>query len=551
MKVSKIARILALSVLLALFIPLLPTPVHASVETIFVVPYEIGIGEYFEIDGTSFRDNDIVFIYLSSQEAAIGDKIDEDVTAYEQMFVVPIDSNSSFQRTYISIIPDALTDGAVVEDVHDGLYYFYAVYAREYEIVAIDTISIVNGEISLDIEEATVGTEVEISGLGLRPNQTITIQYDEYFTEIVSGDTQSNEDGDFSCTIIIPESTAGSHIITAIDESGDTPETSLKVLPMITRNPAEQFTGGEVQVSGTGFAARGNITITLGGNKVTTTPSPLVADHFGSFEGSFIVPASGSYGDIMLEVKDNSGNEAETQLAIRGGIMLIPTTSPLLPGHAGMELVVLGTGFSSGATATITYSDDGQYIPVATAEVKEGAFRAEFIVPESMAGSHDVTADDGTSTATATFIMEAQAPPTPTLLSPEVAGNTGARAHFDWLEVSDDSGISYTLQVGVDSDFNVVLLNKTGLEDSEYTLSQEERLEPVQEDTPFYWRVKAVDGALNESGWANPRLFYIGFSWSSLPTWAWYSLGIVAVTVLAIVGYWLWKKVTKGKARTI
>ena len=168
-----------------------------------------------------------------------------------------------------------------------------------------------------------------------------------------------------------------------------------------------------------------------------------------------------------------------------------------------------------------------------------------------MAGSHDITADDGTSTASATFIMEAQAPPTPTLVSPEVAGTTGARAHFDWLEVSDDSGVSYNLQVAVDANFNAVLLNKTGLENSEYTLSQEERLEPIQEDNPYYWRVKAVDGALNESGWTNARLFYIGFSWSALPTWAWYALGIVAFTALALVGYWLWGKLTRGKARTI
>ena len=191
MKVSKIVRILALSVILVLLIPLLPTPVHAGVETLFAFPYEIRIGEYFELDGTSFRDNDIVFVYLSSQEAAIGDIFDENVTAYEQIFVVPIDSIGSFPRTYTTIIPDALTDGAVVEDVHDGLYYIYAVYAREYEIVAIKNISIINGEISLDIEEDTVGTEVEISGIGLRPNQSITIQYDEYFSEIVSGDTQS------------------------------------------------------------------------------------------------------------------------------------------------------------------------------------------------------------------------------------------------------------------------------------------------------------------------------------------------------------------------
>ena len=51
-----------------------------------------------------------------------------------------------------------------------------------------------------------------------------------------------------------------------------------------------------MQVSGAGFARRGTITITLDGKKVTTTPLPLSADHYGSFEGSFLVPASGSYG---------------------------------------------------------------------------------------------------------------------------------------------------------------------------------------------------------------------------------------------------------------
>ena len=550
MKTSKIVRILALSVLLALLIPLLPTSVHAA-EYLTIFPREARISDYLELDGRSFRENDSVFIYITSQKVTVGDVLDEDVTAYEFLFNVNTDENGSFERVYSFLLPDALTDGADVEDVHNGPYYLFGIYHREIEIAAVDTLLVLNGEISLDIEEDTIGTEVEISGVGLRPNQAITIQYDEHVTGIVSGGSQSDKNGDFSCTIIIPESTAGIHTITAIDESGNTPEAPFNVLPMITTDPTEQFTGGEVQVSGTGFAARGDITITFDGNKVTTTPSPLVADHFGSFEGSFIVPASGSYGSLTVEAYDKSANVAETSLAIRGGIRLLPTTSPASPGYAGMELVVLGTGFSSGATATVTYSDNGQDITVATAEVKDGAFRAVFIVPESMGGSHDITADDGTSTATATFIMEAQAPSTPILLSPEVAGTTGAKAHFDWLEVSDDSGVSYTLQVAIDPDFNVILLNKTGLEDSEYTLSQEERLETIQEDDSFYWRVKAVDGALNESGWANPRLFYIGFSWSALPTWAWYVLGIVAFAALATASYWLWKKVTKSKGKTI
>ncbi|GAI85241.1 unnamed protein product, partial [marine sediment metagenome] len=59
-----------------------------------------------------------------------------------------------------------------------------------------------------------------------------------------------------------------------------------------------------------------------------------------------------------------------------------------------------------------------------------------------------------------------------------------------------------------------------------------------------------VDGALNESGWTYPRIFYIGFSWSSLPPWALYVLGVVAAAVLGILGYWLWNKRARGKAGT-
>ena len=549
MKLSRIGRILALSVILTLLIPLFPTPAHAA-EYLFVFPYEGEIGTWIKVDGASFREIDSVHIYLSSQEAKIGDFIDEDVTAYEHLFTVTTDSYGSFERVYSFYLPDTLNDGEDVEDVHDGTYYIYAVYYRSYQIVAVAEFIVLNGEISLDIEEGVVGAEVEVSGIGLRPDQAITIEYDGSAVAIAGGDSQSDDDGDFTCTIIIPESPAGSHVITAVDESGNTPETEFTVTPMITFNPTEQLTGGEVQVSGTGFAARGEITITIDGEAVTTTPLHLTAGHYGSFEGSFIVPASGGFGDRTVEASDHSLNEAQAPLATRGGIMVSPTTSLISPGYAGMELVISGTGFSIGSTVTITYSDNGEDIPVATATARDGAFRVEFIVPTSAAGSHDITADDGTSTLTFTFIMESQAPPTPTPLTPEVAGTTGTRAQFDWLEVSDDSGISYTLQVAVDPGFNVILLNQAGLEASEYTLSEEEELESAQKDAPYYWRVKAVDGALNESNWTYPRIFYIGFSWSSLPVWALYVLGVVAAAVLGMLGYWLWKKRARGKART-
>jgi len=403
---------------------------------------------------------------------------------------------------------------------------------------------VLGGEISLDIEEGIVGTEVEISGQGLRPNQVITIKYDGNVIAISGGDSQSDNRGDFTCTLIIPESLVGSHTITAVDESGNTPETEFTVTPMININPTEQTTSGEVQISGRGFTKRGTITITLDGEEVITTPLLISTDHYGSFEGSFLVPASSGFGARTVEAIDDSFNEAEAQLDIRGGIMVSPATSPTSPGHAGMELVISGAGFSAGSEVAITYSDNGAELPVATVTAEDGTFRVEFTVPPGTAGSHDITASDAAGTTTAIFIMESQAPSTPTPLKPDIAGTTGTRAYFDWSDVSDDSGISYTLQVAPASAFNTILLNKAGLEASEYTLTEGEELAPAQQDAPYYWRVKAVDGALNESGWTYPRLFYVGFSLSSMPAWALYILGAVVAAVLVMLILWLWKKKT-------
>lgn len=550
MKLRRIGYLLALSVILILLIPLFPTPAHAA-EYLFVYPYEGKIGDYIEIDGASFRENDIVSIYLSSQKAEIGESIDEDVTAYEQVVRATTDASGNFDRTYTFYLPDALTDGEDIEDVHDGQYYIYATYYRSYRIVAYTVFTVTDGEIILDLEEGTVGTEVEVSGQGLRPNQEITIQYDGYNIDIADGDSQTDNNGAFTCTIIIPESTAGSHIISAVDESGNTPETEFTVKPLIIIDPSEQAAGGEVNISGSGFGKRQVITITLDDEEVDATPLPLTTNHYGSFEGSFLVPFIGSYGTTEVEARDDSLNKARAQLAIRGGITVSPTTSVTSPGHVGMELVISGTGFTAGAMVTITYSNNGETIPVANLATDDGTFSVDFIVPPSLAGSHDVTATDGTSTATAAFLMESQAPPTPTPLTPKVAGTAGAQAYFDWSDVSDDSGVSYTLQLAVDADFNAIVLEKEGLPTSEYTLTEEEKLEPADKEAPYYWRVKTVDGAFNDSGWTHPRLFYVGFSWAALSDWAWYILGGIGVVLLGMLGFWIQRRRVRAKIRTL
>jgi hypothetical protein len=538
MKHGKIFYLLALSLILALLLPVAATPVQAAAGSFRLEPTEGEIGTIIIVEGYAFDVGSIVHVYFSSNEAEFGDAIDVDVTAYERLAATLINIDGEFSVPYAFAVPYELNDGPVVEDVHGGDYYFYATYLGSPSIIALGKFTVLDGEIVLSPTEGTVGTEVQISGEGLRSNQSIIVKYDEDNIPIASGDTTTDENGSFTCTIIVPESVGGSHVITVIDESGNRPEATLNVVPEIATEPTEQTAGGEVSISGTGFGQREDLTITLDGEEVETTPTSISTDFYGSFTGSFLVPYEGVSGPREVAVTDESQNRAETQLTVGGGIVLSPATSLVAPGYAGMELAVRGAGFTVGATVTISYGNNDESTEVATVPVAiNGGFQAGFIVPSSPAGSHSITATDGTSTATATFIMESQPPPVPVTLEPDVGGTASERAYFDWQDVDDDSQpVTYTLQITLDADFNYILLEREGIALSAYTLSQDERLEPTEEGGPYYWRVMAVDGAFNESDWSYPVLFYVGFSWAAIPAWAWYIFGAIVIVLVGIYG---------------
>ncbi len=118
-----------------------------------------------------------------------------------------------------------------------------------------------------------------------------------------------------------------------------------------------------------------------------------------------------------------------------------------------------------------------------------------------------------------------------------------AEAYFDWQDVTDPSGVTYTLQIATDESFpaNSIVLEKTGLTQSEYTITREERLKSVSKEAPYYWHVKAVDGASNESQWSGAGSFYVGFS-LSLPQPVIYTLFGVGALLLGIFGFWLGRK---------
>ena len=543
MKHTRIGYLLVLSLILALLVSALAVPISAAEEgSIGVYPGEGKIGDVITISGGGFKASKTVYFYLSSREAGVGDDIDK-TSAYELVVKTATTADGDFISSPIFIVPDKLTDGRVKEDVHGGGYYVYVTYSDSDEIIAVARFTVIDGEIELDPEEGTVGTEVEISGEGLRPNQKISVEYDDDKVDITGGDNQTDSKGQFICTIIIPESIAGSHTITVTDESGNKPEAEFSVKPKITLDPIKQAGGGVVKVSGTGFNRSAVITIIVDGNGIPTTPMSIYTNRYGSFNCSFVVPFLDGCGVIKVEASDQGFSRAEALLAVLAGITLSPITSSASPGYVGMELIVRGAGFTANTPVTITYTNNDKAIPVATATTDaSGNFSVNFAVPLSVAGSHAITATGGTTSVTSNFTMESQAPPMPRLRLPEVASTAQAAAYFDWEDVTDPSGVSYTLQVASDANFTTIVLEKEGLPRSEYAVSEGEKLALTKAKFPYYWRVKAVDGASNESGWSPPSLFYVGSFWTSLPGWVQYIFYGLGVLLLVIVIFWLQRR---------
>ena len=97
---------------------------------------------------------------------------------------------------------------------------------------------------------------------------------------------------------------------------------------------------------------------------------------------------------------------------------------------------------------------------------------------------------------------------------------------FEWSEVSDDSGVRYSLQIATSADVTATgesvdpMVSVTNLAETSYTVT-----EALPYGT-YYWIVQAVDGAENESDWTANHSFRVGL----LPLW-----GLIVIIVVAAV----------------
>ncbi len=126
------------------------------------------------------------------------------------------------------------------------------------------------------------------------------------------------------------------------------------------------------------------------------------------------------------------------------------------------------------------------------------------------------------------------------MIEPTASAKADALAKLAWSPVSDPRGVTYSLQIATENTtFAGIVLEKKGLTTAGYSLTDLEKLKSVSKNKPYYWRVKAIDNASNESSWSAPRSFYVGFV---MPPWALYAGIGVGALLIFIFGFWLGKK---------
>ena len=154
-------------------------------------------------------------------------------------------------------------------------------------------------------------------------------------------------------------------------------------------------------------------------------------------------------------------------------------------------------------------------------------------------GDHTISVTDGTTTKDYTYTVESTPPDVPAPSAPANGATPQRPIQFTWNAVTDPSApVTYDLQVSSDANFGSgsILVDKTGVTATFYTLTTDEQAKLVGQSQPYYWHIRAVDAAQNQSDWS-PALEVRVPAPFGFPTWLIYTLAGVGAVIIFGIGY--------------
>jgi hypothetical protein len=484
--------------------------IGSSATAIFTVEHKMGmdpasglVGDEVSVNGTGFVGNAIITISFDGVGVATATS----------------DAGGSFGPT--SFIVPAATKGVHEVEVQDAIGNSASM---PYTVAE---------EMSITPGAGFVGDQITLIGTGFGANRTLTIAIDG----VSIGTANTDAIGNINTVFTIPPGTQGEHTVSAIDSAGNSDTAILTVQHQMTMTPTSGIAGTTIAVAGTGFGGSKQVTIRFDNSLVATSPLIVTTDVNGNLNASFTLPALPA-GTYTVEVSEGTISVV-TSVTVERTVTISETTNEIDPGYVGMEFSITGTGFQASSPVTIIYQSDPVEV-ASTSTDSSGSFAVVFTIPASAGGEHTITVSDGQTTEQFDFFMETTEPGPPVPLSPPMGFKPKQPVGFDWQDVDDISGpVIYTLQIAIDIGFNNIVLEKTGLTESAYTLTEEEELDTRSDKEPYYWRVQAVDSASNVSLYSGTGIFIIGFIWPSYMIYIWIGLGVV---ILGLLAFWLGRR---------
>ena len=245
-------------------------------------PEEGPVGTTVEIDGVGFDGSDDITVKYDGNEVSIvsGDR----KFKTSGIFTSRIDVPPSVAGAHTITVED--------EGGHSGQVQFS-----------------VDPQITLSPAPASAGEELTITGSGFGEDADIFVYFagDEIY---IIGDNDTNEFGGFTARFIVPEVEPGSHLVEVEDDAGNAADIELEVGPGLTIEPVTTTSspgnvGDTVTLTGTGFEASHEITITYASDPVTFITTSLTD---GSFEYLLTIPPSAA-GEHTITVTDGTSTK--------------------------------------------------------------------------------------------------------------------------------------------------------------------------------------------------------------------------------------------------
>jgi len=392
--------------------------------------------------------------------------------------------------------------------------------------------------ITISRTSAGPGELLNITGTGFGHRSDIIISFG---TRGVAT-ARTDDYGNFEVECNVPEMKPNPYDVKAEDEDGNLDKAKFTITAGAKLNQTEGSVGSRIAIEGSGFAVGGTVTIDYDKLRVGT----VTADNNGAFNVFFDVPPSIG-GEHVITISDGTITK---QFAFTLESDAPPVPSLLLPANNSETRAEAYLDWADviDPSAPVIYSlqiaSDHNFSSLVLK--KEGLAESEYILTkeEQLAAvkqgipyywrvkARDSANNEGEWSVPWTFFVSA--PQAPVLQQPTPDIDIEAPVFFNWQSVTSLSPpVTYDLQVATDLNFTAVILEKKGLLDSEYLSSEEEELPELKQEAPYYWRVKAIDSASNESEWSSLGSFYVGSAFS-FPGWA---IGTLIGIVVIIVGF--------------